>query len=81
MIKGVSLLQGEAERAGTVQNGEEKAQRDLIHRHIYLMARIKTESGSSQWCPMTRHEAKVQTEILKIPFGHNEKTFFCSRGG
>jgi len=36
---GVPAIQGEAERDGTVQPGEEKAERDLINVFKYLMGR------------------------------------------
>ena len=41
---GASLLRGEAEGAGTVQPGEEKAKRDLIHLVKHLMG--ENEEGS-----------------------------------
>ena len=55
---GVSLLWGKAERAGTVQPIEEKAQRDLINVYKYWWGRgNKMEPGSSQWYPVTGQEA------------------------
>lgn len=33
------------------------------------------EADPSQWCPVNRQEAVVQTEIQKIQFTHKRKTF------
>ena len=49
-----------AERAGTVQPGEEEAQGYLINVYKYLKGGAwKTESGSFQWCPVAGQEAMV----------------------
>lgn len=45
---------GEAEQAGTVQSGDEKAQRGLINAYKHLMWGVKEkEPNSSQWYPET----------------------------
>lgn len=56
---GACELRGEAERAGIVQPGEEKAQGHLIHVYKHLVGvEVKNmEADSSEWCPMTGQEA------------------------
>ena len=56
---GTSDLQRQAERAGIVQPGEEKAQgAQSISVYKYLMGGRKTEQASSQWCPVTGQEQR-----------------------
>lgn len=42
---GASVISGEAEKAGTVLPGEEKAQRDLISVYEHLKAQCKEDGG------------------------------------
>ena len=56
---GASRIQGEAERAGTVQPGEEEAQGSGLRGILSMCINSwwegvkKMEPGSSQWCPLT----------------------------
>ncbi|KAK4826406.1 LOW QUALITY PROTEIN: hypothetical protein QYF61_008693, partial [Mycteria americana] len=78
LIRGIGApdIQGEAERAGTAQPREEKAQGDLINVYKYLMGGVKkTEAGSSQWYPAKKQWTQI--EIQEIPFKH-KKLFYCT---
>lgn len=58
-LRNWSICQGEAEREGTIQPGQEKAQGDLIHVYKYLVGGVKKmEPEFSQWCSVTGEEAK-----------------------
>jgi len=49
---------GEAERDGSVQPGEEKAQGDLISVYKYLTGELKKiDPDTSKWCPLTGQDS------------------------
>lgn len=51
-------MQGEAERAGTVQPGEEESQEDLFDVYKYLLGGVKKMEPDSSWyCLLTVQEA------------------------
>lgn len=50
-----------------------KSQGDLITVCKYLISRVKTETGSSQWSLVTAETAKIK--IHKIPFKKKRKVF------
>lgn len=55
---GPSVICGEAERTGTVQVGEQKAQGELNHVYKYLTGRVKKmELDSSLQYPQKEQEA------------------------
>lgn len=54
---GSFLTWGQTDRAGTVQPGEYKTQRDLIHVVNIRRERVKGMEPGSSWCPMTGQEA------------------------
>ena len=77
---GTPLLQGQAERAGAVQHGEEKALRDLRAAFRYLKGGCKKEGDrlfSRVCCGRTRRsDFKLEQEKFRLVIG---KEFFTIR--
>ncbi|KAK4826432.1 LOW QUALITY PROTEIN: hypothetical protein QYF61_009129 [Mycteria americana] len=78
---GASDIQAEAERAGTVQPGEEKGQGNPTNEYKHLMGRIKGERGDDRaWhftvVPSDRTKGNKQTAIQDTMFKPKTTLFY-----
>lgn len=70
MVKRACALEGEAEKAETIQAGEGKVQRDLINVHKQLMGGYKEVGGQA-----THLQRFLPTHLFYDPEGESKSNF------
>lgn len=83
-VTGASLMWGEAERAGTIQPGEEKAQWECcqfveIPEGRVLTGQSRAVLSGAQW--QDRHQAKPEIQEMMFLLNIQKHFFFHCRGG